>query len=209
MVRRVMRRQGLRSKTKRKFIATTDSQHAYTVVPNRLERDFSASRENQKWAGDITYVRTQEGWLYLCIVQDLYSRRIVGWAMSETINGALVCAALNMAFQHRHPLSGLLFHSDRGVQYAADEYQALLSRNDVLCSMSRKADCWDNACAESFFSRLKCELIQDRVYATRKEAGQELFWYIELFYNRVRRHAALGYVSPIAFEEQNLGKIAA
>jgi putative transposase len=209
LARRVKRRNGLRSKVKGKFVLTTDSAHAYTVAPNRLERDFSAGRENQKWAGDITHIRTYEGWLYLCIVQDLYSRRVVVWAMSDTINGALVCVALKMALQRRRPRPGLLFHSDRGVQYAADEYQELLRRNKTLCSMSRKGDCWDNACAKSFFSRLKCELIQDRVYTTCKEAGQELFWYIELFYNRVRRHAALGYVSPIAFEEQNLGKIAA
>jgi putative transposase len=208
-VRRIMRKNGLRSKVKRRFVVTTDSAHAYSVAPNRLERKFRAEQQNQKWVGDITYIRTQEDWLYLCIVQDLYSRRIVGWAMSDTINGKLVCAALKMALQQRRPGPGLLFHSDRGVQYAADEYQELLRRNKTLCSMSRKGNCWDNACAENFFSRLKCEHIQDRVYATRDEARLDVFWYIEVFYNRSRRHAALGYVSPVAFEEQNSGEKAA
>ena len=203
LVRRVMRKNGLKSKVKGKFIATTDSAHAYVVAPNRLARDFSASAQDQKWVGDITYIRTQEDWLYLCVVQDLYSRRIVGWAMSDTINSALVCAALKMALQQRSPGPGLLFHSDRGVQYAADEYQELLRRNKTMCSMSRKGNCWDNACAENFFSRLKCEHIQDRVYATHDEARLDVFWYIEVFYNRSRRHAALGYVSPVAFEKQN------
>jgi putative transposase len=202
-VRRIMRKNGLRSKVKSRFVVTTDSAHGYSVAPNRLERQFSADEQNQKWVGDITYIRTQEDWLYLCIVQDLYSRRIVGWAMSDTINGKLVCAALQMALQQRRPGPGLLFHSDRGVQYAADEYQELLRRNKTLCSMSRKGNCWDNACAENFFSRLKSEHIQDRVYTTRDEARLDVFWYIEVFYNRSRRHAALGYVSPVAFEEQN------
>jgi putative transposase len=203
LVRRVMRKNGLKSKVKSKFVVTTDSAHAYVVAPNRLARDFSASTQNRKWVGDITCIRTQEDWLYLCVVQDLYSRRIVGWAMSDTINSALVCAALKMALQQRRPGPGLLFHSDRGVQYAADEYQELLRRNKTMCSMSRKGNCWDNACAENFFSRLKCEHIQDRIYATRDEARLDVFWYIEVFYNRSRRHAALGYISPVAFEEQN------
>jgi putative transposase len=129
--------------------------------------------------------------------------------MSETIKSELVCEALKMAVQHRQPEPGLLFHSDRGVQYAAEQYQELLSRNKVVCSMSRKGNCWDNACAENFFSRLKAEHIQDRVYATRREARQDVFWYIEVFYNRSRRHAALGYVSPVAFEEQQGWKQAA
>jgi putative transposase len=209
LIRRIMRRNGLRSKVKHKFIVTTDSAHAYTVAPNRLERDFSAREQNQKWVGDITYIRTKENWLYLCMIQDLYSRRVVGWAMSDTINSALVSAAFKMALQQRRPGPGLIFHSDRGVQYAADEYQDLLRRNKTLCSMSRKGDCWDNACAESFFSKLKGEHIQERIYATHEEARQEVFWYIEVFYNRSRRHAALGYVSPVEFEKQNAGNQAA
>jgi transposase InsO family protein len=204
-----MRRHGLRSKVKRKFIATTDSGHNYSVAPNRLNRGFRATEQNRKWVGDITYIRTREGWLYLCVIQDLYSRKIVGWAMAETIKSSLVCKAFKMALQHRQPEPGLLFHSDRGVQYAAEEYQALLSRNRVICSMSRKGNCWDNACAENFFSRLKSEHIQDRVYASRHEARQDVFWYIEVFYNRGRRHAALGYVSPVSFEEQQGWKKAA
>ena len=209
LVRRIMHKNGLRSKVKRKFVRTTDSDHAYAVAPNLLERDFRAEEQNQKWVGDITYIRTLEGWLYLCIVQDLYSRRVVGWAMSDTIDSALVKAALKMAVQQRRPGPGLIFHSDRGVQYAADAYQDLLRRTKALCSMSRKGNCWDNACAENFFSKLKGEHIQERVYATYKEAQQEVFWYIEVFYNRSRRHAALGYVSPVVFEEQNAGKKAA
>ncbi len=209
LVRRIMRKNGLRSKVKRKFVITTDSAHAYVVAPNRLERDFSACDQNQKWVGDITYIQTQQDWLYLCIVQDLYSRRVVGWAMSDRINSALVCDALKMAVQQRRPGPGLIFHSDRGVQYAADEYQDLLRRHKTLCSMSRKGDCWDNACAESFFSKLKGEHIQNRIYVTHAEARQDVFWYIEVFYNRSRRHATLGYVSPVAFEEQNLEKEAA
>jgi len=142
------------------------------------------------------------GRLYLSIIQDLYSRKIVGWSMSEKINSTLVCDALKMALQSRRPGLKLLFHSDRGVQYAAEQYQKLLGRNKVLCSMSRKGDCWDNACAENFFSRLKSEHVQDQIYTTRHEARQDVFWYIEVFYNRSRRHAALGYVSPVDFEEQ-------
>jgi transposase InsO family protein len=142
-------------------------------------------------------------------VQDLFSRRIVGWSMSDRIDSALVSDAFRMALQQRRPGPELLFHSDRGVQYAADAYQDLLRRNKVLCSMSRKGDCWDNACSECFFSKLKGEHIQDQVYATRDEARREVFWYIEVFYNRSRRHAALGYLTPVAFEEQSAGKKAA
>jgi putative transposase len=209
LVRRIMRRNGLRSKVKRKFVVTTDSGHGYSVAPNMLARRFDAPEQDRKWAGDITYIRTLEGWLYLCIVQDLYSRRIVGWSMSDRIDSALVSSAFKMALQQRRPIPGLLFHSDRGVQYAADAYQELLRRSRTLCSMSRKGDCWDNACAENFFGKLKGEHIQDRVYATRSEARQDVFWYIEVFYNRSRRHAALGYVSPVTFEEQAAGKKAA
>ena len=200
LVRRIMRRNGLRSKVKSRFITTTDSAHSYAVAPNRLERDFSADAQNRKWVGDITYVRTLEGWLYLCIVQDLYSRRVVGWSMSDRIDSELVSSAFTMALQQRRPMPGLLFHSDRGVQYAADAYQELLRRSKALCSMSRKGDCWDNACAENFFSKLKGEHIQDRVYATRDEARREVFWYIEVFYNRKRLHQTLAYKSPTQYE---------
>lgn len=199
-VRRVMRKIGLFSRTKRKFVRTTDSKHRLPTAKNILARDFSASGMNEKWVADITYIQTREGWLYLAGVMDLYSRRIVGWAMSERIDAALVCDALEMALLHRCPGKGLLHHSDRGVQYASDRFQMLLDRYELVGSMSRKGNCWDNACKESFFGKLKCEWIQGRIYKTRREAEQDVFWYIEVFYNRMRRHASLGYVSPADFE---------
>jgi transposase InsO family protein len=199
-VRRVMRKNGLRSKVKRKFICTTDSRHALQVAANTLDQDFAAQEPNRKWVADITYIRTQEGWLYLAGVMDLWSRRIVGWAMSDTIDTALVCEALNRAIKERQPAVGLIHHSDRGVQYAATDYQAILSRCGIECSMSRKGNCWDNACQESFFGKLKTEWICERLYTTREEAKQDVFKYIEMFYNRQRRHAALGYVTPAEFE---------
>jgi len=165
LVRRIMRSNGLRSKVKSRHSVTTDSAHNYAIALNRLNRDFRVDAQNRKWAGDITYIRTLEGWLYLCIVQDLIFRRIVGWSMSERIDSALVSTAFRMALQQSRPGPELLFHSDRGVQYAADAYQELLRRSKVLCSMSRKGDCWDNACAECFFGKLKGEHIQDQVYA--------------------------------------------
>jgi transposase InsO family protein len=199
-VRTIMREEGLRSKVKRTFVVTTDSRHDRPVHDNHLGRDFSASEPNRKWAADITYIRTLEGWLYLAAVMDLYSRRIVGWAFSHSIDAGLVCTALSMALMHRNPGKNLLHHSDRGVQYASQRHQDMLGGYRILCSMSRKGDCWDNACMESFFGKLKGEHVQDRVYRTREEAKQDLFWYIEVFYNRMRRHASLGYVSPVQFE---------
>ena len=154
-------------------MVTTDSAHAYMVAPNRLECDFSAEEQNRKWVGDITYLRTLKGLLYLCIMQDLYSRKIVGWSMSDRIDSALVSSAFKMALQQRRPMPRLLFHSDRGVQYVPDAYQDLLRRSRALCSMSR--DCWNNACAENFFSKLKGEHIQDWMYATRDETRLEVF----------------------------------
>jgi len=176
-VRLIMREEGLRSKVRRKFVVTTDSRHDQMVHANHLERDFTAEAPNRKWVADITYIRTQEGWLYLAAVMDLYSRMIVGWAFSAAIDAALV------------------HHSDRGVQY-----QNLLSLHRILCSMSRNGDCWDNACMESFFGKLKSEHIRGRSYPTREEAKRDLFWYLEIFYNRIRRHASLGYMSPADFE---------
>jgi len=208
-VRLIMREKGLFSRVKRKFVRTTDSKHSLPVAKNTLNRDFYASAMNQKWAADITYVRTVEGWLYLAGVMDLYSRRIVGWAMSENIDANLVCDALKMATRHRNPDSALLHHSDRGIQYASDRFQSLLDRNNFECSMSRKGNCWDNAAKESFFGKLKGEWIQDKIYKNREEAKQDVFWYIEVFYNRLRRHAALGYVSPVEFEASGKKKGAA
>jgi len=208
-VRKVMRRLGIRSKVSRKFIVTTDSRHRRPVAANKLDRDFRASGPNQKWVADISYVRTREGWLYLGVVMDLWSRRIVGWSMSRTIDAKLVCDALNMAVRSRCPGRGLIHHSDRGIQYASDRFQQLLALHGVDCSMSRKGDCWDNAPAESFFGKLKTEHIGQCIYKNRREAEQELFWYIEVFYNRQRRHAELGYLSPAEFEKRGMGKRAA
>ena len=202
-IRKIMREKGLCSKVVRPFMVTTDSGHELPIHSNILNRDFSAQTPDQKWVGDITYIRTLEGWLYLAAVMDLYSRRIVGWAMSETIDAQLVCDAFAMARDNRGPGSGLLFHSDRGVQYASDKFQRMLDGSGVQCSMSRKGNCWDNACMESFFGKLKTEHIGKIIYRTKAEASQEVFWYIEVFYNRKRRHASLGYVSPVDFEAQH------
>jgi len=200
-VRRIMRDIGLYSHVRRKFVLTTDSDHHMAVVENLLDRDFTATAPNQKWVADITYIPTSQGWLYLAAVMDLYSRRIVGWAMNKHIDSALVISAMNMALSQRRPETDLLHHSDRGSQYASEAFQDLLDNNGVVCSMSRKGDCWDNACMESFFGSLKTEWLGDKKYKTRQEAKNDIFKYIELFYNRKRRHAALGYLSPAAYEE--------
>jgi putative transposase len=208
-VRRIMRKNALFSCVKRKFVTTTDSKHRLTVAPNLLNRNFTAMKPNQKWVADITYVHTHEGWLYLAGIMDLFQRGIVGWAMSSRIDTSLVCDALDMAITNRRPEAGLVHHSDRGVQYASSRYQSELDKNGILCSMSRKGNCWDNACKESFFGKLKNEWIRGRIYRTREEARREIFWYIEVFYNRVRRHASLGYVSPAEYEARILRKAAA
>ena len=200
-VRRIMRQIGLFSRVKRKFVHTTDSNHDMAVAENLLGRDFTAATVNKKWVADITYIPTEQGWLYLAAVMDLYSRRIVGWAMSEHIDSALVLSAMNMAISQRRPGAGLLHHSDRGSQYASDVFQYLLDDNGIVCSMSRKGDCWDNACMESFFGSLKTEWVRDKKYSSFTEAKKDIFKYIELFYNRKRRHASLGYLSPTAYEE--------
>ena len=202
-VRRVLRQSGLFSRTKRKFVATTDSNHSQPVAENLLERDFSATAPNQKWLTDITYISTRGGWLYLAAVLDVFSRKVVGWSMSERIDTELVKSALHMATKQRLPAAGLLHHSDRGVQYASDAYQQALDDLGIVCSMSRKGDCWDNAMMESFFGSLKTEWVYGREYQTREEAKQDLFKYIEMFYNRQRRHAALGYISPAEFERRH------
>jgi putative transposase len=200
-IRRVMRNIGLYSRIKRKFIVTTDSDHILSVAENLLNRDFTATAPNRKWVADITYIPTKQGWLYLAVVLDLFSRRIVGWSMSDTIDSALVQDALRMALLHRHPDGDLLHHSDRGVQYAAEDFQNLLTANKIVCSMSRKGNCWDNAVVESFFGSLKNEWVQKKIYQTMEDAKKDIFNYIEVFYNRKRRHASLGYVSPVVYEE--------
>lgn len=199
-VARLMRELGLRSLRKRRFKATTDSNHSLPVAENILDRKFEVDAPNVAWVTDITYVWTSEGWLYLAAILDLFSRRVVGFAMSERIDRALVLEALAAAVGRRVPNAGLVHHSDRGSQYASNDYQSTLDQLGVVCSMSRKGNCWDNAVAESFFATLKTELVYLRRFATREEAREAIFDFIEVFYNRERRHSSLGYVSPAVYE---------
>jgi putative transposase len=201
-VAKLMQEGGIAAKTARKFrCTTTDSDHDLPVAENLLDRQFNPSEANEVWLADITYIPTREGWLYLAAVEDLYSRRVVGWAMAENMESRLVVDALAMAVQWRLPDEGLLAHSDRGSQYASEHYQLLLAKHGITCSMSRRADCWDNAPMESFFASLKKELVHDADFTTRAEARAAIFEYIEVFYNRQRRHSALGYVSPAEYEQ--------
>jgi transposase InsO family protein len=199
-VARLMRREGIAAKTKRKFRCTTDSNHDRPVADNVLARRFEPEAANRAWAADITYVATGEGWLYLAAVEDLYSRRIVGWSMGERLDSRLAVDALEMAGSRRLPGEGLVAHSDRGSQYASDHYRRALAAHGITCSMSRRANCWDNAPMESFFASLKKELTRGEIFATRAEARASIFEYIEVFYNRTRRHSALGYLSPAEYE---------
>lgn len=201
-VAKCMKAAGIQAKTVKKFrVITTDSNHPHPVAPNIVARNFNPSEKNETWTADITYIPTDEGWLYLAAVEDLFSRKIVGWSMSERIDSRLVVDALEMAIQQELPGEGLVAHSDRGVQYASEHYQTRLQKHRVTCSMSRKGNCWDNAPMESFFATLKKELVHHETYRTRDEARQSLFEYIEVFYNRVRRHSSLGYLSPHQFEQ--------
>ncbi len=199
-VARLMREEGLEGQRKRRFRVTTDSRHSYPVAANRLNRNFTASAPNQVWATDITYIWTREGWIYLAAILDLFSRRVVGWSLDSQLDRTLALDALGMALRTRCPEPGLLHHSDRGVQYASEDYQSRLRERGIVCSMSRKGDCWDNAVAESFFSTLKAELVQRNDYVSRSQARASIFEYIEAFYNGRRRHSALGYVSPVEHE---------
>jgi putative transposase len=199
-VAKLMRQNGIAARTKRKFRCTTDSNHDRPVAENVVDRQFSPAAANRVWAADITFIPTREGWLYLAAVEDLYSRRIVGWSMSERIDSRLVVDALEMAVSQRLPGAGLVAHSDRGSQYASEHYQRVLASHGITCSMSRRANCWDNAPMESFFASLKKELVHHEDYVTREEARSSLFAFIELFYNRVRRHSSLGYRSPFEYE---------
>jgi putative transposase len=201
-VERLMRELGIRARHKRQFRVTTNSKHNYPVAPNLLNRQFEPSALNQVWLADITYIRTFEGWLYLAAVMDLCSRKIVGWSMSETIDTDLAIAALKMAIHSRNPSKGLLHHSDRGVQYASNAYQDVLKKNQITCSMSRKGNCWDNAPMESFFSTLKTECIEGKIYLSRVQAKREIFEFIEIDYNRKRRHTSIGSMTPEYFENQ-------
>jgi len=199
-VARIMREAGIASKTKRRFRQTTDSNHKHPVAENLLNRQFEPESKNESWVADITYIPTREGWLYLAVVEDLFSRMVVGWSMDATMTSRLVVDALGMAVIRRLPGSSLVAHSDRGSQYASEHYQQLLSEKGITCSMSRRANCWDNSPMESFFASLKKELVHHEDYATRAEAKASIFEYIETFYNRVRRHSTLGYLSPVNFE---------
>lgn len=201
-VARLMRVEDIRARRKKKRKITTDSQHPYPVAPNLLQRDFQAEVPNEKWLGDITFIPTAEGWLYLAAILDLFSRKIVGWAMDETLESILVEQAYQMAVQNRRPAAGLLHHSDRGSQYAGGSYRDLLSAYRMQVSMSGAGDCYDNAPMESFFSTLKCEQVHFQDYNTRVEAKTDIFAYIEGFYNRTRRHSSLGYLSPDEFERR-------
>lgn len=197
----VMQEHGIRAKTKRKFVpATTDSNHRNPVAQNLLDRQFQADLPDRKWAADMTYIPTDEGWLYLAGVLDLCSRKVVGWSMADHMRAELPADALSMAIARRRPGAGLLHHSDRGVQYACDDYQHLLRSHGMEASMSGKGDCWDNAAMESFWATLKNELVNHEHYATREQAQRSIFEYIEVFYNRKRLHSSIGYQSPEAFE---------
>ena len=199
-VARLIRHAGLRAKTVKTWRATTRSAHPFPVASNQLNRQFTVAAPNQVWAGDITYIWTAEGWLYLAVLLDLYSRAVIGWAMGARLTGELTQQVLQMALHRRTPKPGFLHHSDRGSQYAATAYQQQLTAAGITGSMARRGNCWDNACVESFFSTLKRELIYHRQYRTRAEASQEIFEYIEVFYNRQRCHSTLGYQSPAEFE---------
>jgi putative transposase len=200
-VARLMREAGLRPRQKRRWVRTTDSMHNEPVAPNVVARQFEREAPNQVWASDITYISTAEGWLYLAVVLDLHSRRVVGWAMSDVIDTRLVVSALEMAVDRRDAAPGLVHHSDRGTQYASAEFQRVLRKHGIQCSMSRRGNCWDNAVVESFFATLKTELVYGRTYTTRAAASAEVFEYIEVFYNRQRLHSALGYRSPSQVEQ--------
>jgi putative transposase len=199
-VAKLMREYGIRAKAPRRCVRTTDSKHSLPVAGNLLGRRFDPEGPNRAWSADITYIPTADGWLYLAVVEDLFSRMIVGWSMDATMTSRLVVDALDMAVKRRLPGEGLLAHSDRGSQYASEHYRLLLGKHRIECSMSGVGQCWDNAPVESFFASLKRELVHDEKYTTREEARASIFEYVEAFYNRVRLHSSLGYLSPEQFE---------
>ena len=200
-IARLMQVGGLQRKTKRKFRVTTNSKHGLSISPNLLKRQFHVTAPNHVWAGDITYIPTQNGWLYLATVMDLYSRKIVGWSMDTNMKASLVNDAITMAIWQRRPAKGLIWHSDRGSQYCAKSHREILKDHGIVQSMSRKGDCWDNATSESFFSILKRELVELNNFVNQKEASAAIFEYIEVFYNKIRAHSTVGYLAPIEFEE--------
>jgi putative transposase len=208
-VARLMKQDGLRGRRPRRFVATTDSAHGEPIAPNTLARRFGVGPRpgrDRIWTSDITYVPTREGWLYLAVILDLASRRIVGWALRPTLERELVLAALHMALTHRQPPRGGLHHSDRGSQYAAADYRRMLTAHGFKASMSRRGDCWDNAVTESFFATFKVELVYESDWATRDAAGRDIFEFIEVWYNRERRHSSLGYCTPVEYEENGMSK---
>jgi putative transposase len=199
-VARLMRINGIVAKTKRRFKATTDSKHTLPVAENVINQDFTAERPNEVWASDITYIWTKEGWLYLAVILDIFNRKIVGWAMDSRITRNLVLKAFIMAVRRQNPKPGVIFHSDRGSQYASSDFRKILEMHEFIQSMSGTGNCYDNAIMETFFHTLKTELVYFERYETRREARQSIFEYIEIFYNRIRRHSSLGYLSPVDFE---------
>lgn len=199
-VERLMRENGLHARRPTAFVNTTDSSHSFEIAPNLLARDFQVCGPDEVWVTDITYLRTAEGWLYLAVVIDLFARRVVGWAAADHLGAELALEALRMALHRRCPGGPLVHHSDRGVQYASDAYRGLLEDQGIACSMSRRGDCWDNAVAESFFGRLKVELVGDTIWATRAAAQRDVAEYIEVFYNYQRRHSHNGYLTPVEAE---------
>ncbi len=203
-IAKIMKYYNLKAKIKRKFVNTTDSKHDNEIAPNVLNRDFYASNPDEKYVGDITYIQTTQGWLYLATVIDLYSRKVVGWSIDENMKTSLIIDALEMSITNRNPNSGLIFHSDRGVQYASNSFKEVLNKNNITQSMSRRANCWDNAVAESFFHTLKTELFYQESLKNKSKTNEMLFEYIEIFYNRKRRHSYTNYLSPSIFEEEML-----
>ena len=203
-ITRLMLSADLQRRVKHKFKVTTDSKHNLSVSPNLLKRQFYVCKPNQVWAGDITYIPTQNGWLYLATVMDLYSRKIVGWSMDTSMKAKLVNNAITMAIWQRRPDKGLIWHTDRGGQYCSNSHREILKDHSVLQSMSRKGDCWDNATSESFFSTLKRELVQLSNFTDQKQAAAAIFEYIEVFYNKIRAHSTIGYQSPAEFEDNQI-----
>jgi len=202
-VARLMKQEGIQAKTARRFVVTTDSKHTMQPAPDQLKRRFRTDAPNRAWVSDTTFIATRQGWLYLAVILDLYSRQVIGWAMGEKNDRELVSSALTMAVWRRGMVKNVIVHSDQGSTYASRDYQNLLKQHSLSCSMSRKGECLDNAVAESFFGTLKTELVDDEDYKTKDEAKRSLFHYIETFYNRRRKHSFLGYLSPVEFEARH------
>jgi putative transposase len=207
-IARIMRENGLGRRPRKRFRSTTNSEHGLAVAENLLNRKFDVAAANRAWVSDISYVATSKGWLYLCVVIDLYSRKVVGWSMSSRMKTDLVLQALMMGLMRRYPPAGLIFHSDRGSQYCSHAFKKLLERHGIRQSMSRKGDCWDNAPCESYFKTLKIELCGGSAFPSRRAASAAIFEYIEVFYNRVRLHSSLGYLTPTEYEESGRRQIA-